>query len=225
VSELGSDAEIDRVPLYQHGCAGGAAGLALASRLAPAYVASVELCSLVFQSEDLRGGNVVGSALFGDGAACAAITDADNGLVFRDTRSWVLPESTHLMGYELLNDGAHLTLDRELPSVLADFAPDAIRAFVARSGLSTRDIQWWLFHPGGTKILNILEQCFELRRTQTHWSWDVLARYGNMSSATILFVLAEFMKDAPCADGDFVLVAGIGPGLVLQLLLLQWIDQ
>lgn len=225
VDRLELDRAIRRIPIYQYGCAGGAAGLALAGRLAGpeggSLLVSAELCSLVYQREDLARGNLVGAALFGDGAAAVYVGEGPGQLRFLDSSSHLLPESQRLMGYDLRDDGSHLRLDRELPQILKEALPDLLERFLGRSGRSSRDIGWWLFHPGGTKILKGLEEALGIDSGRSRFAWDVLAEYGNMSSASILFVFEAFLSSGVYSAGDLVVSLGIGPGLTIELLLLE----
>jgi alkylresorcinol/alkylpyrone synthase len=121
------------------------------------------------------------------------------------------------MGYDLMDDGAHLRLDREIPQALLSATPTFVESFLREHGLSPDDVQWWLFHPGGAKILSSLEETFSLKRHQAKWAWDTLRENGNMSSASILFALHSFMQERPYKPGDKVIMLGVGPGLTLQL--------
>jgi len=225
VPRAGFSGTINRVPLYQHGCAGGVIGLALASRLVKpeerAIVSAVELCSLVYQAGDLSGGNLVGSAIFGDGAAAVLLDGAGGGLEVVAAKSHLVPNSEYLMGYGIEDDGVHLRLDRALPQALAKHAPVFVRAFLEQNALAPEDIAWWLFHPGGVKVLAVLEEVLGIARTQSVWSWEVLERYGNMSSASILFVLDAFIGSGKAQSGDKVCMLGVGPGLTIEALLLS----
>lgn len=209
-----------RLPIFQHGCAGGAVGLSLAAQMAPAgkvtLLTSVELCSLIYQASDLSGGNLVGSAIFGDGAACAVLKRDSGKLRITATASHLIPNTYHLMGYDILDDGTHLRLDREVPQCLAQHAPDLIPSFLAQHGLKPSDVRWWIFHPGGAKILHALEQSLQLRPEQCRWGWEALRQHGNMSSASVLFALAQFLDEKPYAPGDKAFMLGVGPGLMLQ---------
>lgn len=224
VDSLGLARTVQRVPMYQQGCAGGVAGLALAARLctdSPVLLASAELCSLVLHPEDRSAESLLSAALFSDGAACAVIAPGGSGLRFEAMQSFLLPNTRHIMGYRPADNGPHLLLDRALPGILAENLPQLVRGFLEQQGSTTSEIHWWLFHPGGTRILDTIEQSFALTREQTYWSWETLRHDGNMSSATILYVLKSFLADRQYAPGDRVLVAGIGPGLTIELLLLR----
>jgi|688.fasta_scaffold388596_1 alkylresorcinol/alkylpyrone synthase len=220
---------ISRVPIFQHGCAGGVIGLALASKLAdtqgPVALVSVELCSLVFQPKLPSLAELVGAALFGDGAAACLLTpfaDKDS-LRIVDTESYLIPDSRHLMGYDLFDDGFHLRLDRELPNVLGSVTPTRVASFLSKHRLTSSDINYWLFHPGGVKILDYLEKTFSLTQSQCHWARDVLSDTGNISSATVLFVLERFLSENVCRPGEKVLMVGVGPGLTLELILFEMV--
>lgn len=224
---VGMNRTVRRVPMYQQGCAGGVVGLSLAAELAGqgrmVSLVSVELCSLVFQPGNHSGGHLVGSAIFGDGAAAALIGPEDKGFVIHATQSFLLEETRHLMGYDIEDNGFHLRLDRELPSYLSRRVPEIVREFLAGQKLNIEEVAWWLFHPGGVKILSFLEEVFALRPEQCHWSRDVLMNVGNLSSASILFVLEKFIDSSVYRSGDFALVMGIGPGLTVELILLQYL--
>ncbi|MBN8548925.1 MAG: hypothetical protein J0M12_06395 [Deltaproteobacteria bacterium] len=219
---------INRIPMYQHGCAGGVVGLRLAAELSKTQgivaLSSVELCSLVFQRQNPSGAQLVGAAIFADGAASALVSPEERGLVIRGSQSYLIPQSRHLMGYDILDDGFHLRLDRNLPQALVDIAPERIRTFLAAHQLTHDEISYWLFHPGGTKILDFLESNLALRPGQAPWARQVLTTIGNLSSATVLFVLKAFLDSKVYKRGDKIVMVGVGPGLTLELILFEWVD-
>jgi alkylresorcinol/alkylpyrone synthase len=225
VDDLEFSRSVNRIPVYQHGCAGGVVGLAMAYRLLKpgqrALVSSVELCSLVYQASDLSGGNLVGSAIFGDGAGAVLVGDWPTGLTFLDARSHLVPDSAHLMGYGIQDDGAHLRLDRALPQALSQQAPPFVRSFLRDNSLYPSDIKFWLFHPGGVKILAVLEDAFGIKRDASRWAWEVLEQYGNMSSASIFFVLDAFLRSNVAQPGDRICMLGVGPGLTIESILFE----
>lgn len=216
---------IGRIPIFQHGCAGGVAGLALGANIArlgaPVILASVELCSLVFHPRSREAEQLVGAAIFGDGAAAALISPQRGALNIVDSASMLLPGTRHLMGYNILDDGFYLRLDRELPARLAEYSPALIENFLKRHGLVPGAIDFWLTHPGGKKILEFFEARFALANSQCRWSREVLSEYGNLSSATILFVLKKFIDSKVMLPGCRALVVGIGPGLTVELILIE----
>lgn len=225
IDDLGLRQSINRLPIYQHGCAGGIIALAMASRLVKegeiAIVSSAEMCSLVYQQRDLTGGNLVGSAIFGDGAAAVLIEANGAGTEIVAAQSYLIPNSRDLMGYTIEDDGAHLRLDRALPQALAHHAPNFLRQFLAQHSLKPEEIKWWLFHPGGVKILTVLEETLGIERERARWSWEALEQYGNMSSASILFVLDLFRQSSVARSGDLICMVGVGPGLTIESILLR----
>ena len=225
LEQSGLRRSVNRIPIYQHGCAGGVVGLGIASTLArggqTVLLNSVELCSLVFHAQNPSAAELVGSAIFADGAASAVVAPGDKGLVIRKHQSYLLPNARHLMGYDVQDDGFHLRLDRELPKALSEAAPERVTEFLSSEGLQATDIQHWLFHPGGIKILDILEQAFALRPEQAPWSRQILQQYGNISSATVLFVLEAFLQSGQLKAGDRALMVGVGPGLTLETVLFE----
>lgn len=227
IDRLDLDRSMLRVPVYQHGCAGGVAGLRIASELSKVRgivaLTSVELCSLVFQRDNPTGAQLVGAAIFADGAASVVMSPEEQGLVIRATQSYLIPETRHLMGYDILDDGAHLRLDRNLPQALIDVAPGQISRFLSKHGVSAEEIRYWLFHPGGSKILDFLESRLCNDPVQARWSREVFDTVGNLSSATVLFVLDRFLQSEVCKVGDKVVMVGIGPGLTLELILFEWV--
>ena len=125
------------------------------------------------------------------------------------------------MGYDIFDDGFHLRLDRSLPSVLVREAPKVVANFLDHFGKRESDIDYWLFHPGGIKILEFLKDTLHLSDAQCPWSFDVLREHGNLSSATILFVLETFLRHDVLQKGECAVVMGIGPGLTIEMILLE----
>ncbi len=219
--------DIVRVPIYQYGCAGGVAGLSLAAELSRArgssLLLSVELCSLVFQAEKKEASDLVGASIFADGAGAVLLDEQHGVLRIVDTRSYLLPKSFHLMGYNQTDQGPHLRLDRELPAMLCEYAPEQVRKFLEENGLESKDVNWWLFHPGGIKILEALRAKLKLSQASCDFAYRVLGNYGNMSSATVIFVLNEFLHSGCAKTGDKVFLLGIGPGLTLETILFEFV--
>lgn len=217
ILQTGIPRNITRVPIYQYGCGGSAAALSLCTKLSPTLLLSIELCSLLFYKID----PLIGPALFADGAAAAIIDEGTSGLIIKASQSFLIPDSAHLMGYDIEDDGAHLRLDRLLPEVLTEHILELILNFSVEQNFSLEEIKGWLIHPGGPKLLRLFEHTFSLQKDQTKWSWQILEKYGNMSSATLLYVIDAYMKSHKAEKGEKALVVGIGPGLSVYLILLQ----
>jgi predicted naringenin-chalcone synthase len=127
-----------------------------------------------------------------------------------------------LMGFHLSDKGFQIRLATRVPKVLRELVPGLVIDFLGRAGLSTGDIRFWGIHPGGAKIVDYLGQALELEPDDLRYSRQVLRRYGNMSSATIFFVLEEFIRQGHPRPGDYALLQGFGPGLTIELCLVRW---
>ena len=210
---------IERLPMFGLGCGAGVAGLARAARLAHArdgavvLFLTVDLCSLCLRVNDPSPAMFVSTALFGDGAA---------GLLLRNTRNgarggprilasgeWCWDNTEHIMGWDIKDDGFGIVLSPELPSLMKKALAPALDDFLDRNGLAFGDFNGFLFHPGGRKLLETMEEVLGLTRDQLRHSWEVLRRYGNMSSATALFVLEQAIQRGERGPH---LLAAFGPG-------------
>jgi predicted naringenin-chalcone synthase len=126
------------------------------------------------------------------------------------------------MGFHLSDKGFQIRLATRVPKVLKAVVPDLVTNLLDRAGLETGDIRFWGIHPGGAKIVDYLEEALELEPDDLRYSRQVLREYGNMSSVTIFFVLDEIMRQGQPRPGDYALLQGFGPGLTIELCLLQW---
>ncbi|MCC6955112.1 MAG: type III polyketide synthase [Deltaproteobacteria bacterium] len=226
LQHMGFSPGVRRIPMYQQGCAGGVVGLGLANRLSASgekvLLLSVELCSLLFRLRESDGVHLLGSALFADGAAASVVAPQGGVLKFIASQSHLIPESTHLMGYQIRDDGAHLLLDRELPSALQGVFGEVVTRFLSENSVGAADIPWWVIHPGGVRILEGIASLLELRPEQYSWSYDILSSLGNVSSATVQFVLSESLQSKSLRPGDKLVMVGIGPGLTVELILFEY---
>jgi alkylresorcinol/alkylpyrone synthase len=189
-----------------------------------AVVVAVELPRLTFQRGDASQANLVSCALFGDGSAAALVTSrAIPGAQILDTEGHLFPNSLDAMGFDLRDSGFHMVLSRDVPDLLRAEIGEVVGAFLARHSLTLDQLGAFLLHPGGKKILYNLEQDLGIARDKTAPSWDVLRDYGNLSSATVLFVLNEWLMRRRLSGGAYGLMAGFGPGLTAELLLLRFV--
>jgi alkylresorcinol/alkylpyrone synthase len=210
---------VERLPIFGLGCGGGIAGLARATRLAHATAGAhvlfltVDLCSLCMRANDPSPAMFVSTALFGDGAAGVLLRNtADGGAGgprILAIGEWCWPQTEHIMGWDIKDDGFGVVLSAELPSLLREALAPALHDFLDRNGFRLSDFNGYLFHPGGRKLLETMQDVLGLTRSQFEHSWDVLRHYGNMSSATALFVLDRALKAG--ARGPHLLAA-FGPG-------------
>ena len=227
VQELPLGCDTVRLPITQAGCSGGALALAraadyLRSRPGSAALAvSCELCSLAFQTSADEG--ILTSALiFADGAG-AALLDSDpeaEGLEIIDSVSLLAPAPAAVLGFDLTDGGFYPLLSRELVDVLPPASGVAIERLLRPHGLAIPDIDFWLLHPGGARILSRLEEALGIERCLTHWSWDSMAAHGNTSSAAVFDVIRRYLADES-APGGWGVIAAFGPGISIELLLVR----
>jgi len=228
INLMGFRSDVRRLPVTELGCAAGGMALSFAADYVRAHpggtvlVVSVELPTLTFQRDDLSQANLISSVLFGDGAAAAIVTGRpDEGLHIMDSTTYTFPGSLDAMGFDLRDTGFHIVLSRDVPDLIRARIKELVDSFLARHGLSRDRIATFLFHPGGQKLLTYIEEQLALCQCQTRLSWDILAQYGNLSSATILFVLDAFLATRTMCQGDYSLAAAFGPGFSAELVLLQ----
>ncbi|HEX4964859.1 MAG TPA: 3-oxoacyl-[acyl-carrier-protein] synthase III C-terminal domain-containing protein [Thermoanaerobaculia bacterium] len=222
---------VKRMPIFGLGCVAGAAGIARAAdyvRAFPDQVAvllSVELCSLTLQPEDLSIPNLIASGLFGDGAAAAIVTGADlpaRGPRIVDSRSVFYPDSERVMGWDISETGFKIVLSADVPLVARDKLRPDVDAFLAVHGLTISDISSWVCHPGGPKVLEAMQESLELPPGALDVTWRSLQEVGNLSSTSVLMVLAETLENHRPAPGSYGVLLAMGPGFCSELVLLQW---
>lgn len=220
--------DLRRLPLFGLGCLGGAAGTArLADLLAgdpQAYglLLSVELCSLTLQPQDLSAANLVASGLFGDGAAAVLMGPAATGKPrVVDTRSVFFPDSEAVMGWDIGSHGFAIVLSPQVPHYAEQHLGPALLKFLAAHNLKPEDIRAWVAHPGGPKVVDALQNSLGLAPESLQITRDSLQNVGNLSSASVLFILAEFLKQER-KPGDYGLMLAMGPAFCAELVLLQW---
>jgi alkylresorcinol/alkylpyrone synthase len=231
VNRLGLSRRIKRVPIFGLGCVAGAAGISRAADYVRAFphhhaaLVAVELCSLTLQLEDLSIANLIASGLFGDGAAAAIVSGADTpqtGPEILDTRSVFYPDTEEVMGWDINHKGFQIVLSRDVPLMVETNLADDVDAFLADHQLKRGDIARWILHTGGPKVLKATETALELPEGALEPSWRCLRRTGNLSSASVLLVLEEVMKNARPEKGALSLLAAMGPAFCSELVLLRW---
>ncbi len=225
--------DMRRTPIFGLGCVAGAAGVARLSdwlRGFPSGIGvllSVELCSLTLQREDLSIANIIASGLFGDGAAAVVIeggerTGKQRGPTVVDTRSVFYPDTERVMGWDVVDTGFKVVLSAKVPNLVSDKVRGDVDAFLAQHGLERSDVRHWIAHTGGPKVLQAFETALELPARALERSWRSLREVGNLSSASVLFVLEELLASEEAKPGDYGLLMAMGPGFCSELVLLQW---
>jgi alkylresorcinol/alkylpyrone synthase len=230
-NRLGFREDIKRTPIFGLGCVAGAAGLARAADYLRAYpdhtalVLSVELCSLTLQREDLSIPNIIASGLFGDGGACVVLQGgklASRGPRAVASRAVFYPDTERIMGWDIVDTGFKVILSAKVPQLVRDNVRTNVDSFLAAHGLKRADIRHWVAHTGGPKVLQAFEESLELPQAALARSWASLNEVGNLSSASVLFVLGETLESQEPQPGDWGLVMAMGPGFCAELVLLQW---
>jgi alkylresorcinol/alkylpyrone synthase len=220
INQMGLCRNIRRVPIFGLGCVAGAAAISRAADYVRGYpdqvavVLSVELCSLTLQREDISMANLISSGLFGDGAAAVIVAGADaetgpSGPSILATRSVFYPNTEEMMGWDVSERGFRIVLSREIPDLV-------------ERGLIRSDIGNWVLHTGGPKILEATADALGLKNGELDVSWQCLRRTGNLSSASVLVVLEEVVKNRRPAPGTLGLLAAMGPGFCAEFVLLEW---
>ena len=217
--------DIVRLPIFGLGCAGGVVGLSRAAALARAEPTRrilflvVELCGLTFRHNDFSKSNIVATALFGDGAAGAVIGCDGDGPAIAHWGEYTWPATLGMMGWDVRDDGLAVIFSRDIPTFVRREMKDALERFLATNEISKKNIDSFVSHPGGAKVIDALEDIFELPSGALTDSRTVLRDFGNMSAATVLFVLRRAL-DAGRASGRTLLTT-LGPGFTAGFLTLN----
>ena len=229
INDLSLKQDIIRLPVTEMGCAAGVSGIIYAKQFLAANpgkraaVVAIESPTATFQLDDYSMVNMVSAAIFGDGAACVLLsseTDAQGPEILGE-EMYHFYDAIHMMGFSLTNNGLQMVLDQEVPEKIAGHFPDIIHPFLKKYDLSIHEVEHLIFHPGGKKIVQTVEELFGKLGKNIDATKDVLRNYGNMSSATVLYVLEQIIDKKP-EKGDIGLMLSFGPGFSAQRVLLQW---
>ncbi len=222
---------LKRMPLFGLGCVAGAAGVARAADYVRAYpdqaalLLSVELCSLTLQRGDFSIANQIASGLFGDGAAAVVVAGENlgtRGPRVVATRSSFYDNTERVMGWDVTERGFRIVLSPEVPVMVGRHLKDDVEHFLADHGVSRGDVASWVCHPGGPKVIEALAETFGLGNGELEPAWNSLREVGNLSSASVLFILADTMEKRRPEPGSLGLMMAMGPGFCSEVLLLEW---
>ena len=232
--KMGMRSDLRRTAVLQMGCYGASPALwraheaVTASPERVALVLAIELSSLHLQLDDSLD-NMVSMALFADGAAAALIGNVEDGPLKPEGRPFYIDASTYCdystfdhMAFHITDHGFEMRLSSYVPEVLAANVDGFVDDLLGRNGLGREDVRFWGIHPGGKKILDNLETRLGLSDTDLDYSRTVLREHGNMSSATIMFVIEEIERSGKPSPGDIALMMTFGPGLTMEGMLLKW---
>jgi predicted naringenin-chalcone synthase len=183
---------------------------------------SAEICSIHFQTEPTKD-NILANLLFADGAAAVLFSNEQgrSGIQLIDTASFLFNGSAEFMGWEIGNFGFEMKLSQELPKIILEQAMPRLKLILKSFGINKEEIKYWALHPGGRAILDSMQKGLELSDEEMIDSRTVLKNYGNMSSASILFVLKEIMDSNNILKGEYCCAVAFGPGLTMEVALLK----
>jgi alkylresorcinol/alkylpyrone synthase len=222
---IGFRSDVLRVPVFGLGCAGGVSGLSIASRLAQArpgtnvLLVTIELCSLALRHDELTKANIVATSLFGDGAAAVILRAGDGGTTqVENSGEHLWPDTLGIMGWSVDPEGFGVIFRRTIPEFITTHLNPAVVQILARMQLTPVDIDRYICHPGGAKVISALENALALSQGTLDHERRVIADYGNMSSPTILFVLEQARaKGLPARS----LLTALGPGFTASCVALR----
>jgi alkylresorcinol/alkylpyrone synthase len=233
IETLGFREDTRRFPLFGWGCNGGVAGLAAAADFTRAHprsralLVNLETCSLAYQASDVTPKALISAAIFNDGAASALVEGDEAGPTrtrapkILHSQSRFFSDTSRLMGWEQVATGLQVILSPKIPELAGREAKGFIAALLADEGLSPTDVSLLASHTGGAKILEALEESLNPKPEALAASWETLKKFGNMSSASVLFVLKEIEGRRP-APGSLGVALSFGPGFASEGLLLRW---
>ena len=229
INRLKMRQDIVRLPVTEMGCAAGVSGIIYAKNFLKAnpnkraVVIAVESPTVTFQLDDYSMANIVSAAIFGDGAASVILSsyEQEEGPEIIDEAMYHFYDAETMMGFKLVNTGLQMILDKAVPETISNHFPEIVHPFLERNQMHIDDVDHLIFHPGGKKIVQTVEELFGSLGKNIHDTKEVLKLYGNMSSATVLYVLERFM-DKQLPKGDVGLMLSFGPGFSAQRILLKW---
>jgi alkylresorcinol/alkylpyrone synthase len=222
---MGFRSDVARVPVFGLGCAGGVSGLAIAARLAQSrpgsnvLMVALELCTLAVRHDELSKANIVAASLFGDGAAAVVLRAGDGGATQVEASGEKLwPGTLDVMGWSVDPEGFGVVFQRTIPDFVREQMGPAVAEILSRMELSSADIDRFICHPGGTKVIVALERALALDQGALDHERDVIADYGNMSAPTVLFVLERARARGLPARS---LLTALGPGFTASCVALR----
>jgi len=231
VNRMGLASRGEREDMGGLGCVADAAGLGVAADYVRAFpdqvavVLAVELCSLTWQRDDLSVANLISTGLFGDGAAAVLVAGSKAGFAGPEilaTRSVFYPNTQDVMGWNISEDGFRIVLSPDVPNVIRENLGTDVDSFLEDHSLRRDDISSWIIHTGGPRVLEAVADALDLKDGALDASWESLQKVGNLSSASVLVVLEDFLAHRRGEPGTYSVLAAMGPGFCSELLLLRW---
>ncbi|MDT0607633.1 type III polyketide synthase [Croceitalea rosinachiae] len=229
INDLGLKQDVVRLPVTEMGCAAGVSGIIYAANFLKnnpgkrAAIVAVESPTATFQLDDFSMANMVSAAIFGDGAAAVLLSSevGATGPHIVGEEMYHFKDATHMMGFDLTNTGLKMILDPSVPAVIAEHFPNIVHPFLAKHDSSIEKVNHLIFHPGGRKIVQTVEELFGKLGKEIDDTRTILKEYGNMSSCTVLYVLERFLNKE-ISKGEQGLILSFGPGFSAQRVLIEW---
>lgn len=238
INKLGMRNHTRRTPIWGLGCAGGIGGFARAYDYVLAHptervlLITTELCSVTFQWDDFSKRNFIASSLFADGAAAVLVEGDEVGtnkpasspqppISILDTQSTLWPATHEVMGWDIVNTGMRVVFSARIPSIVQTLMRGNVEEMLAKHNLTLDDIDHWVLHPGGAKVVSAYESALAIDPERLRHTRSVLRDYGNMSSGTVFFVLDQFLRARDIKPGEYGVLAVLGPGFSCELALVR----
>jgi alkylresorcinol/alkylpyrone synthase len=222
---MGFRSDVSRVPVFGLGCAGGVSGLSIAARLAQArpgsnvLLVAIELCSLALRLDELTKANIVATSLFGDGAAALILRAGDGGATqVENSGEHLWPDTLGIMGWNVDPEGFGVIFQRTIPDFVTENLSPAVTRILADMQLTTGDIDRFVCHPGGARVITALETALALHQGTLDHERGVIADCGNMSAPTVLFVLERARNEGLPSRS---LLTALGPGFTASCVSLR----
>jgi predicted naringenin-chalcone synthase len=227
IGRLGLRSDVQRVHVGDTGCASAVVALQQAWNHVHAFpshkalVIAAEICSAAYSLDD-RLESAVAHAIFADGAGALCLSPAASGPAIVEHRTIFRPEHLDAMGFDYPGGRPRVILSKDVRRIGASMMGEMAAALMAAQGLKREDVRYWILHSAGRRVLDRAQTLVGLHDEQMAHSRAVLRRYGNMSSATILFVLEETLRHETPVPGDWGVMIALGPGFAAEGALLRW---
>ncbi|MBP0458031.1 type III polyketide synthase [Streptomyces montanisoli] len=231
INTMGFPGHTRQLPIAQLGCAAGGAAINRAHDFCEAYpdanvlIVACEFCSLCYQPTDLGVGSLLSNGLFGDAVAASVVRGkGGTGISLERNGSHLVPDTTGWIAYSVRSTGFHFLLDKRVPTTMEPLAP-ALRTMAAQHGWDAGELDFYIIHAGGPRILDDLSRFLEVPPEAFRFSRATLTEYGNIASAVVLDAIRRLFDEGGTADGARGIVAGFGPGITAEMCLGRWASE
>lgn len=229
INSMGFRSDTRQMPIAQLGCAAGSAAINRAHDFCMAYpesnvlIVSCELCSLCYQPGDDDVGSLLSDGLFGDAVAAAVVRgNGGTGMALERNASYLIPNTEEWISYAVRATGFHFRLDRRVPGTMEPLAP-VLRELVADHGWDIGNLDFYIIHAGGPRILEDLGRFLGVDHQMFRHSWATLTEHGNIASAVVLDALRRLFEEGTATPGAAGVIAGFGPGITAEMAVGRWI--